>query len=171
MAPAQPFPKVASIPQGEAALPLLLGKRRATGRAWLLALVWMAVGVLLGFVQSTVSLSRWGIWVGIICFVGSIVCGVVAVAMVRRLIFDWAVDRFGVVAGVIVFCVVLVVPVAVYGIWTDAVTAKLNVWMSSTPWVALPTIGVAFMCGVAAIMVAIAGIGEMIGQAIDRAHD
>jgi len=165
----QYFPHLAATPQGESALPLLLGKRRAAGRAWLLMVVWLGVGALLGLVSSLTRLTRTGIWVGIICFVGSIVCGAVAVAMVRRLIFERQVERGGLAFGVVVFSVVFVVPLVVfYVVWWGRWNAELNTWWSTAPWLTLPGIGVVFMCAVGAIMVAIAGIGEAIGAAIDR---
>jgi len=162
------FPKLAATPQGEAALPMLLGKARGVGRAWLLAVIWLAVGAALGALTMTVPLTTAGVWMGIAGLAGSVLCGAVAVAMVRRLVLDWTVSHLGRVAGVVVFCVVLAAPVAYYGVRNAAVNGDLSRWLASAPWLTLPLVGVCFMAGVGAIMVAIAGIGELIGKAIDR---
>jgi len=168
--PVSLFPKLAATPQGEAALPVLLGKSRSAGRAWVLAIIWLAVSVGLGALTMATPLTVGGVWLGIVGFVGSVICAAVAVAMVRRLVLDWTVARLGRVAGIIVFCVVLVAPGAVYGMRSDQFNADLTRWSASVPWVTLPLVGVCFMAGVGAIMVAIAGIGEMIGTAIDLSH-
>ena len=167
--PAQQFPHLAATPQGESALPLLLGKRRATGRTLVLTVVWLAVGVLLGLVSGMAHLTRTGIWVGIICLAGSVACGAIAVAMVRRLIVDRLSELGGLVFGVVVFCVVFLAPLVVfYVVWWGRWNAELNAWWAAAPWLTLPGIGVVFMCAVGAVMVALAGIGEAIGAMIDR---
>jgi len=162
------FPKLAATPQGEAALPMLLGKARRAGPAWMLAKIWLAVGVAVGALTMTVPLTTGGVWLGIVCLAGSVLCGAVAVAMVRRLVLDWTVARLGRIAGVVVFCVILAAPVVYYGIRSAAMNADLSRWLASAPWATLPLVGVCFMAGVGAIMVAIAGIGELIGTAMDR---
>ena len=166
--PERLFPKLAATPQGEAALPMLLGKPRSVGRAWVLAVIWLAVGVGLGALTMAVPLTTAGVWLGVVGFAGSGICGAVAVAMVRFLVLDWTVARLGRVGGIIVFCVVLAAPVVVYGARSAQLNADLSRWLTSTPWLTLPLVGVCFMAGVAAIMVAISGIGELIGALTDR---
>jgi len=164
------FPKLAATPQGESALPMLLGKARSAGRAWMMAIIWLVAAVGLGALMMAVPVTTGGVWLGIVGFAGSVICGAVAVAMVRRLVLDWTVARLGRVAGIIVFCVVLAAPVAVYGMGSDRFDADLSRWSASAPWLTLPLVGVCFMAGVGAVMVAIAGVGELIGTAIDRSR-